>query len=301
MRALLVVNPWTRSATPRVLRGVTAALASELKLDVEATTRRDHAGELAAAAAADGYDVVAVLGGDGTLNEVVQTVAFTQVRLGVLPGGSTNVFARLLGLGRDPVAAAEVLVRRLRAGRERIVNLGRANHRLFAFCAGWGYDAEVVRMVDGRPRMKRAMRQATFLYCGALAMLRGRANVRGVSVAPDRDPATGELGTVVCCNADPYTYLGPLPGRVCPEADLDAGLDVTALTTARIGPLLRLTATALTSDGVPRLPHVRAWHDRGEYTLTSPAPLPFHVDGEIGGEVSELTLRSVPAALTVVA
>ncbi len=300
-RALLVVNPWTRSATRRILSTISAVLGAELKLDVETTARRDHAGELAAAAVDDGYDVVVVLGGDGTLNEVVQSLAFTPVRLGILPGGSTNVFARLLGLGRDPIAATEALLRRLRSGQERTVNLGRANHRLFTFCAGWGYDAEVVRMVDGRPRMKRAMRQATFLYCGLLAKLAGRADVRAVALDTPGEPVTADLGNVVCCNADPYTYLGRLPGRVCPDADLDAGLDVTALTTARLGPLIRVTATALTSDRVPQLPEVRNWHDRSRYTLTSPTPLPFQVDGEFGGHVTELTLRSVPQALRVVA
>lgn len=301
MRALLVVNPWTRSATRRVLRAVTIALSSELKLGVETTTHRDHARELAAAAVDDGYDVVAVLGGDGTLNEIVQSLAFTPVRLGILPGGSTNVFARILGLGRDPIAAATDMLGRLRAGEERCVNLGRANGRLFAFCAGWGYDADVVQMVDARPRMKRAMRQATFVYCGALAKMAGRAAVRGVTVrAPGEEP-TRDLSNVVCCNADPYTYLGPLPGRMCPEADLDADLDLTALTTARLAPLVRVAATALTGDGVPHLPYARNWHDRPRFTLTSPAPLPFHVDGEFGGKVTELTLHSLRQALTVVA
>lgn len=301
MRALLVINPMTRSATRSVLGPVTGMLSAELKLEVAVTAARGHGAELAQRAVDDGYEVVVALGGDGTLNEVVQAVARTPVRLGVLPGGSTNVFARLLGLGRDPVHAAWALLRRLNAGRERVVNLGEANGRLFTFCSGWGYDAEVVRMVDGRPRMKRAFRQATFVYCGTLAKIAGRADVAGVTVRADGAAPVEGMGNVVCCNADPYTYLGPLPSRMCPAADVEAGLDLTTLTRARTSDLVRVAATALTSARVPELPTVRTWHDHARYTLTSPRPLPFQVDGEYVATTPALTLRTLPRALTVVA
>lgn len=301
MRALLVINPMTRSATRAVLGPVTGMLSAELKLDVAVTTAPRHAAELAQRAVDEGYELVVALGGDGTLNEVVQAVARTPVRLGILPGGSTNVFARLLGLGRDPVRAAGALLTHLRTGRERVVNLGEANGRVFTFCSGWGYDAEVVRMVHGRPRMKRAVRQATFVYCGALAKIAGRADVSGVTVAADDAPPVSGLGNVVCCNADPYTYLGRLPSRMCPSADVEGGLDLTSLTRARTIDLLRLAATALTTDRVPDLPTVRTWHDHAAYTLTSPRPLPFHVDGEYVATTTTLHLRTLPDALTVVA
>jgi len=179
VRALLLYNPNATATTPAVLEAITAALSAELKLDAEATKRANHAGRLAAGAVDEGYDVVIVLGGDGTLNEVIQGLARTPVKLGLLPGGSTNVFARILGIPRDLVLATTQLLRRLRAGQERTVNLGLANERFFAFCAGWGYDAEVVRMVEQRRRMKRRLRQSAFLCCGALALLRGRASATG--------------------------------------------------------------------------------------------------------------------------
>jgi diacylglycerol kinase family enzyme len=301
LRALLVYNPSATTTNGGVLRAITASLSAELKLDVESTQYRDHAGTLAAAAVREGYDVLVALGGDGTLNEVVQSLALTPVKLALLPGGSANVFARTLGLGSDPVAATQALLHRLREGQERTVNLGTANDRLFTFCAGWGYDAEVVRMVDERPRRKRTMRQATFLWCGALAQLAGRAAWRGVTLTTGGDPPLGGLSNVICCNTDPYTYLGPLPGRLCPAARLEGGLDVTALTRARLADLVRLATAALTSDRVPALPYVRTWHDRSRYALTSDRPLPLQVDGEFVGHTDELVLRAVPRALTVIA
>ena len=301
MRALLLYNPNAQTTTPAVIDEITMALSAELKLDVEATKRRDHAGFLAAGAVHEGYEVVIVLGGDGTLNEVLQGVAETPIHLAVLPGGSTNVFTRILGLPRDPLEATAQVLRKLRDGERRTINLGIANDRYFAFCAGWGYDAEVVRMVDARARLKRSVRQATFLWCGFLAKVTSRSRIADATLRTSDEEELPGLASLVCCNADPYTFLGPLRSRMCPEADLDLALDVTGLTRARFLDLARLTRAALTSGRVNRLPFVRTWHDRSEYTITNHTPLPLHTDGEFLGETATLRLRSVPGGLTVVA
>ena len=101
---LLVVNSSARRSPPGA-RVVTRALADH-DVTVAETTRRGHATRLAQGAAADGVDVVVVLGGDGTLNEAANGLAGTDTALGPLPGGSTNVFARTLGLPDDPIEAA---------------------------------------------------------------------------------------------------------------------------------------------------------------------------------------------------
>lgn len=301
MRGLLVYNPNATTTNAAVTDVIARALSAELELDVQATKRRDHAGYLAAGAVHEGYEVIVALGGDGTLNEVVQGVARTPAKLAIIPGGSTNVFARSLGLPADAVEATSVLLAKLRDGEERRVSLGMANARYFSFCAGWGYDAEIVRMVERRARMKRTVRQATFLWCGVLAHLAGRSAAAEVTLRTGDDDPTGGLKTVVCCNTNPYTYLGPRPAQLCPDADLDAGLDVLGLRRTRLHDLARLTSTALTSGNVPFLPQVSSWHDRQRYTLESSDPLPLHLDGEFVSEASSLVLESVPDALTVVA
>ncbi len=302
MRALLVHNPNATTTTPALTQLIAGALSAELKLDVEATKRSGHAGYLAAGAVHEGYDLVVALGGDGTLNEVVQGVARSSTKLVLIPGGSTNVFARILGIPNDPVEATALALRRIRDGEDRTVPLGRANGRWFTFCAGWGYDAEVVRMVERRARMKRTVRQATFLWCGFLAELAGRAQQAEIVVRADRSAeSVGPLRTLVCCNANPYTFLGPLPSQMCPEAELDAGLDVTALDRTGFVALARLMRTALSTGNVGHLPFAHLWHDRTRYEGASTAMLPLHVDGEYVGETGELLLESVPAALTLVA
>ena len=121
MRALLVVNPKATATTPRMREVLASALASEVKLDVEVTQARGHAIELAAQARVDGLDVVVALGGDGTVNEVVNGLldggpSPDGPALAVVPGGNANVFARALGLPNNAVDATSVLLDRPRRG-----------------------------------------------------------------------------------------------------------------------------------------------------------------------------------------
>lgn len=301
MRVLLLHNPTATTTSPALVDLIAGALAADVKLDVEATKRRDHAGYLAAGAAHEDYHAVVVLGGDGTVNEVVQGLAGTPVRLGVIPGGSTNVYARILGFANDPVEAAVALRASLRADRTRTVNLGRAGERLFAFHAGFGFDAAVVRTVEARARLKRTVRQASFLYCGVLARYGSydRATTMRVEV-PGAEPVTG-LKTVVCCNADPFTFLGRRPARLCPDADLDGGLDLLGTTKMSTTAMLRLVRAALT-DGTPgELPFTRGWHDLDAADLVADRATPLQVDGDYVGTHERVELGLVERALTVMA
>src|SRR6185437_10523135 len=117
MRALLVMNPKATSTSERTREVLAHALAGELDTAIGETAYRGHAVELARAAAEDGVDLIVALGGDGTVNEVVNGILTARLPdgvprpdLGVVPGGSTNVFARALGLPNDPVEATGVLL-----------------------------------------------------------------------------------------------------------------------------------------------------------------------------------------------
>lgn len=302
VRGLLVYNPSATTTTPAVTNVIVHALSDELKLEVKATKRRDHASYLAAGAVHEGFDVVVALGGDGTINEVMQGVANTPARLGLIPGGSTNVLVRSLGLPNDPIEATSALIDNLRAGRSRTINLGTANGRYFGFNAGFGFDAEAVRYVEERYLLKKTVRQASFLYCGLLAYFgayrRRKARITLTEVAED---PVEHLRTVVCCNANPFTYLGPLAVQLCPEADLDEGIEVTAMAEWGVRRVLRLVATSLRGPNVGKLRWVRQWHDLDNFELSSAMPLPWQVDGDYVGETKAVIVRSVPDALTVVA
>src|SRR5262245_27652816 len=132
MRAILVVNPKATTTTERGRDVLVHALRSEVELTVEYTNHRGHAAEIGRRAVAEGYDVLMTLGGDGTVNEAVNGLLVDgpdpQVpALAVVPGGSTNVFARELGLPRDWSECVGVILDALQAKRTRTIGLGRAD------------------------------------------------------------------------------------------------------------------------------------------------------------------------------
>ena len=150
MKVLLIVNPSASSVTARTRIVIQKALSADHRLEVAATTRRGHATRLAQSASNDGMDVVVVLGGDGTLNEAANGLAGTDTALAALPGGSTNVFARTIGLPDDAVEATGALLDAIEAASIRRIGLGAIGDRYFLFHAGIGFDAAVVEQVERR-------------------------------------------------------------------------------------------------------------------------------------------------------
>src|SRR5918999_2240408 len=144
VKLVLLVNSKASSVTPRSRVVIGKALSADHEVTAAETSRRGHASRLAKGAAAAGTEVVVVLGGDGTLNEAANGLAGTGCALGVLPGGSTNVFARTIGLPNDPIEATGALLDALARGSVRPVGLGSVNGRYFLFHTGMGYDAAVV-------------------------------------------------------------------------------------------------------------------------------------------------------------
>jgi diacylglycerol kinase family enzyme len=187
MQALLVVNPAATTTTDRVRDVLVTALAADLELETVLTKGRGHAAELAQRAADAGTDIVIALGGDGTVNEVSNGLLRGGPRprtpmLAVVPGGSTNVFARALGYSASPVEATGELLDHLREGRSRRISLGHARWaqeaRWFVFCAGMGLDAEVVAQVERKRTGGRPNSSGLFLRSAAARYARGIAHER---------------------------------------------------------------------------------------------------------------------------
>src|SRR5437763_12702460 len=102
-KVFVVSNAHAGSVSPRTKSVIVKALQAEFNIELADTTARNHASDLARDAVARGFDAILAFGGDGTINEVAQGVAGTEVPLGIIPGGSTNVIARSLGIPLDPV------------------------------------------------------------------------------------------------------------------------------------------------------------------------------------------------------
>lgn len=303
MRALLVVNPKATTTSARARDVLAHALASEVKLDLVETTHRGHAIELAQQATLDGIDVVVALGGDGTVNEVVNGLLHEGPRpglpaLAVVPAGSTNVFARALGLPNSAVEATGALLQALLQDRRRTIGLGLADERWFTFNAGLGVDGGTVRRVEKARAKGRTATPPLYMRAALREFFLGPHREQGITIErPGCEPVQVALALV--CNADPWTYLGDRPVRPCPDASFDTGLDVMGLTTAPTMATLRHLAQILAKDGRPHGKRIVSLHDVAELTLTSPIPLPFQLDGDDVGDREHVVLRAVAHALDV--
>ena len=304
MRALLVVNPMATATTPAVRDVLAHALASEIKLDIVQTEARGHATSLARQAVLDGLDVVVALGGDGTVNEVVNGLLsqgpMTGIpALAVVPGGNANVFARALGLPASPVEATSHLLEALAQGRRRSVGLGLADDRWFTFCAGMGMDASVVRRVERKRADGRRASPALYVRQGLKQFFLSERRTLTMVAHPEHGEPE-PIGLALVCNTTPWTFLGPRPVVPCPEASFDTGLDLFALRRLGTFTTLRHLRQILSSHPRPRGRAVLGLHDQAGFRLTADRPTPLQVDGDDLGDRTEVVFRSVPRALDVV-
>ena len=302
MRVVLVVNPGATRFTGRMRDRVVRALAAEHKVQVVHTSHAGQATELARRGVADGAEVVVAMGGDGTVNEVVNGLAGSSVPLGLVTGGKTNVFARGLGVPSDPVRAATRLLELLASGARRRISLGLVDGRRFAFGAGLGLDGAIVREVERRRRAKQLYGDHAYVAAGVKTLLVGYDRDHPhltVHLGTRRSPMHGFFALVG--NGDPYSYLGPRPFRPTPLASYEGGLDILvgqsmsglAITRAITGMLS--TRPRLTYPSFPVL------HDQHDFRLESDIPLAFQLDGEYLGDRTSVAFEHLPGALTVVA
>lgn len=301
MKVLLVVNSAASSVTARGRVVITKALSADHDVSVAETNRRGHATRLAQGAAADGVDVVVVLGGDGTLNEAANGLAGTETALAPLPGGSTNVFARTLGLPDDPIEATGVLLDALAHDSIRRVGLGSVNGRYFLFHVGIGFDAAVVSEVERRGSWKRWANHVLFAWAAVDTWVRkyDRGRPHFAVRIPGFPPVDGLF--TVCLNTDPYTFVGTRPFTLVPAATLDSGLAVVTLRTLDAVPLLGVLTSALGSGSHLRRSRNVVHHtDVTEVMIEGYGPVPYQVDGDYLGDLERLEIRHEPDVLRLV-
>jgi diacylglycerol kinase family enzyme len=315
MRAILVVNPNATTTTTRGRDILVRALRSQVELDVAYTEHRGHAAALARDAARQRVDLVVTLGGDGTVNEVVNGLmaaddgpashrAEDRPALAVVPGGSTNVFARALGLPGDWAEGTGVILEALREGRTRTVGLGRADDRYFTFCVGLGIDAEVVRRVEQARLRGATSTPGLYLRETAMQFLRNSVgpNRRVPALTLERAGETGESGLAwtLVQNTAPWTYLRGRPLNPNPLASFDTGLDVLALKVLQLPSTARTVTQILSRRPDPRGKQVIRLHDLAGFALRAATPVALQVDGDYLGECDKLEFTSIPRALRVV-
>jgi diacylglycerol kinase family enzyme len=300
----VVVNPRATAMSPRERDVLAHALGAETELDVLETEYRGHAIALASAAMRQGTDVVVALGGDGTVNEVINGLLADGIHaavpaLGVVPAGSTNVFVRALGLPNDPIEATGALLEGLRNGVGRTVSLGLADDRYFCFAAGLGFDAQVVHGVERARRKGKRSTHVLYARVGVREFFGSDRRHPRLQVELPDGSQLADVYFAIVANADPWTYIGNRPLHPTPDVTFDTGLDVYAR--RRMGTAGMLLSMARMSGSRPRIGRRGAFaaHDVDQLTLVADEPLPFQVDGDALDFREKVTFRSVPHAVTV--
>jgi diacylglycerol kinase family enzyme len=296
VRAVLIVNPFATAVTQERVAAVEGALGRAADIETIFTARAGHATELAQSACASGdCAAVFVFSGDGGYNEAVNGADGTGP-LGFVPGGGTSVLPRALGLPREPVAAAERLADALVAGRVRRISLGRVNGRRFAFNAGVGFDAEVVRRIDALGRSDDGRRPGDLRFAAEIAKMLLERRLR-YEPALELD-GLGRAAFALVAKTSPYTYAGSHALRIAPKARFELGLDVVApmrVTPAGVPGLLRRLVRGVSE----RDRNILYAHDRDRIEARCLSPLPLQVDGEDLGDVEHALFEAERDALSV--
>lgn len=249
-----------------------------------------HAVQLVAAAA-ERHDRILVAGGDGTVNEAVNGVMRSHRRpaLGIIPVGTGNDFAKMLGLDHDWRAA----VTSIASGRRRTVDVGRCNDEYFANGIGVGFDAQVAMEAN----RIRYLRGTAVYFVALMRTLALRYATPHVTIGYDAGTLRQTITLVAAANG--RWYGGAF--RIAPAADISDGLLelVVARGLGRFG-ILRLVPKVMRGTHVgDAAVHV---YRTTRVSITSEVPLPVHADGELlSGGATRLDIAIIPRALSVLA
>ena len=300
MRILLIVNSFASSVTPRNTVLVHEHLAKHHDVQVVETNERGHATRFAQDAASRGLDAVVGFGGDGTLNEIATGLAGSDTALAMLPGGSTNVFVRTLGVANDPMVALTQLMAGIDRNEIERVSLGQANGRYFTFHAGIGYDAAVVEQVERRSSLKRIVGQPLFAYSALHSWFKSydRKYPHFTMNIDGRAIPNGFFSVVL--NTNPYTFVGKHAIHLSSAASLEKKLVVVTFRKMTTPLMLKTLYSALRRGGLETSSGIDIATDVENVKIEFPAPFPYQLDGDYLGDTTSIEIKHCPEALRLV-
>jgi len=300
VRILLIVNSFASSVTPRNTVLVHEHLAKHHDVQVVETNERGHATRFAQDAASRGLDAVVGFGGDGTLNEIATGLAGSDTALAMLPGGSTNVFVRTLGIANDPMVALTQLMAGIDRNEIERVSLGQANGRYFTFHAGIGYDAAVVEQVERRSSLKRVVGQPLFAYSALHSWFKSydRKYPHFTMNIDGRAIPNGFFSVVL--NTNPYTFVGKHPIHLSSAASLEKKLVVVTFRKMTTPLMLKTLYSALRRGGLETSSGIDIATDVENVKIEFPAPFPYQLDGDYLGDTTSIDIQHCPEALRLV-
>ena len=288
----IVINPVSGTGgRPEVARQRVAVAEQVVKTrglaaDIFLTEYAGHAPVLVQAATAAGATLVVAWGGDGTINEVATQLAFRDVSLGIIPSGSGNGLARELGIPFDAEAAFAIAFE----GRERVIDAGELDGRMFFNIAGLGLDARVAHEFASNGLLRRGFRRYLTIAARELFAFEPEDH----TIRADGETVRERTLLIALANGRQYGN----GACIAPHARIDDGrLDVVVVSHRSAASVL-LQAPMLFAGRVDMLPGV-TMTTATDIEITSARPAIYHIDGEpfVGG--ASLKARALPRALRV--
>jgi len=306
MTCTLIINPFATTASGWSRELIVRSVKTTYPTDVKFTTERNHATEIAREARRTGSKFVIILGGDGTVNEVINGLLdervhdYEQPILGVIPGGLANVFTRSLGFSADAISATGELLESLEQSHTRTISLGTLNDRWFSFSAGIGLDAGILSAMEALRAEGRKASPGGYLITGLKHYFDDTLKYPpNISLQNDRGEGIKDAAMVIIQNAAPWSYVGPVSLDFATEASFDRGLDVVALTDLTPASIAAYLAEAAAHIPTERRSRLSWLHDCNEVEIDMSTPFPAHVDGDSIGEVTHVRVLHHKDALKV--
>ncbi|MGH2717476.1 MAG: diacylglycerol/lipid kinase family protein [Actinomycetota bacterium] len=292
------MNPEARGVTPALQSLMTTALEARFALTVTGTHARDAGVEVARNAINDGAELLIAFGGDGLVNEVVNCMAGSDAILGIIPGGTMNVFARTLGLPASPTDAAAYILKQAGDLEPRRLTIGIANDRYFTFAAGCGFDAEAAARVESHGGTKQRFGEPYF-FAAALATFAATYATRRPFLTCEGSFGTYPAVLAVGLIGDTYAYLAGRPLRLGPPRPVGKrGLDLFLVHRLQYVHLPRYAWGALTGRFGPG---ATTFNNLEEFVVRADSPVAYHVDGETIEPASRIHVRRAPHRINVLA
>jgi diacylglycerol kinase family enzyme len=302
-RLVLIANPAASAFTSALYRDIVHILTGPFDVTTVWPAGAAESRQAAADAAAEGYDVVVAMGGDGVAHQAAGALAGTSTALGIVPAGTTNVLGRMLGLPVKPRAAAE----RIALGSVRPVAMARLDvagpdvtaNDVAMFAAGMGFDAAVVERAEREPLRKIWFGPLHYARSAAAVAL-GPYRTRLPHLRVEAHGRRADAVTVIVQIHEAWTYFGPLQVSLAPKGTLPG---MTVLVVERMGlrRTLGMAARSAARRELSRMRGVQVWQGVERLRIEADPPAWIQADGELLGRASRLMVDSLEEPLLVVA
>ncbi len=299
MRICLIVNrkAGERLVSFRTFKGMSDPIESIREViishghevDKKMTKSRGDAEKFALQAAKEGYDVVVAMGGDGTINDVVNGLIKSgktdKVKLGIIPAGTANVLAKDLKIPLHPLKAAKVLC----TGKSHKVDAGKVNEKYFLCWSGIGLDSHLINQVS--PRLKKMVGSVAYTYTTLKKL--GEYDFPRIRVTKEKEAFEGYFVIV-----SKIKYYGGTAITIAPFAEKSDGhLDVIVFNSRKVLDYAAFSLMSLIGYHAT-FKNVKYFKAK-KIKVTSEKPVLMHVDAEIMG-TTPATIEAVPNALEII-